>query len=385
MKRTAGPGIRRTAEGASDGGKDGAAARKKTYKLRGKRVGPAGALKRRDGDGDGDEAASRFPFERNAFEFDGYATDVDELTEAFSPLVSDERIARLDAVVSQRSFNLMPILEGVYDIGNVLAVCRSTEALGIGSLGVVSDVGLVFKQSGRTSGGAVKWTHLEQWRSTAECVKEVKARGYRVLVTVFEGGHPLEHYDWSVPTAVILGNEREGVSEEAKALADGGVYVSMNGFTESLNVSVASSMIMHHAVQDRTRRLGSNGDLSEDERETLRALYLSRLVPNSSKQGYLRLLLERAAADRAKADGASDGGGETSIPVDLPGGVEEGEGLDPEADDEVHLLNMLEVSKIVKRPRKFKFGRPVKDGDREDRIFREVELVKTGERGSEEA
>jgi hypothetical protein len=43
----------------------------------------------------------------------------------------------------------MPILEGVYDIGNVLAVCRSTEALGVGCLGVISDTGLVFKQSGR--------------------------------------------------------------------------------------------------------------------------------------------------------------------------------------------------------------------------------------------
>ena len=76
----------------------------------------------------------------------------------------------------------------MYDIGNVLAVCRSTEALGIGCLGVISDTGLAFKQSGRTSGGAVKWTHLEQWRSTADAVRDAKARGYRVLTTVFEAG-----------------------------------------------------------------------------------------------------------------------------------------------------------------------------------------------------
>jgi tRNA (guanosine-2'-O-)-methyltransferase len=71
--------------------------------------------------------------------------------------------------------------------------------------------------------------------------------------------YTLEHYDWTIPTAVVLGNEREGVSEEAKALCDGGVYVSMNGFTESLNVSVASSLVMHHAVQDRVRRRGHHG------------------------------------------------------------------------------------------------------------------------------
>ena len=146
---------------------------------------------------------------------------------------------------------------------------------------------------------------MEQWRSTEEAIREVKARGYRVLTTVFEGGHPLEHYDWTVPTAVILGNERDGVSDEAKRLADGGVYISMNGFTESLNVSVASSMIMHHAVQDRTRRLGSHGNLSEREKETLRAVYLARLVPRIV-HGYPD---SRARSGKAKPGARGGGGG----------------------------------------------------------------------------
>jgi tRNA(Leu) C34 or U34 (ribose-2'-O)-methylase TrmL len=245
----------------------------------------------------------------------------------------------------------------------VLAVCRSTEALGIGSLGVISDAGLAFKQSGRTSGGAVKWTNLEQWRSTEDAIREVKARGYRVLTTVFEGGHPLEHYDWTVPTAVVLGNERDGVSDEAKRLADGGVYISMNGFTESLNVSVASSMIMHHAVQDRTRRLGSHGNLSEREKETLRAVYLARLVPRYQKHGYLRQLLERAERDS-----------ETAALEEEEEDEDDEEERCEETDDEVFLLNALEVAKIVKRPRKKKFGRPVKDDHA--RIMTEVETVR---------
>ena len=316
---------------------------------------------------------TRFPYAHDSFNFDGYETDIPELTEAFTPLVSSDRLARLEAVVAQRSFDLMPILEGVYDIGNVLAVCRSTEALGIGCLGVISDTGLAFKQSGRTSGGAVKWTHLQQWRSTAEAVADAKARGYRVLVTVFEGGHPLEHYDWTVPTAVVLGNEREGVSDEAKALADGGVYVSMNGFTESLNVSVASSMIMHHAVQDRVRRRGSHGNLTERERETLRAVYLARLVPNYARQGYLRQLLEYNARKSEEEEGEAGKEG-------FPGEGEDGTvGSLEETEDEIALLNALQVGKIVKRPRKSKFGRPITDDHA--RIMQEVELAP--ERASE--
>ena len=253
---------------------------------------------------------TRFPYAHDSFNFDGYETDIPELTEAFTPLVSPDRLARLEAVVAQRSFDLMPILEGVYDIGNVLAVCRSTEALGIGCLGVISDTGLAFKQSGRTSGGAVKWTHLQQWRSTAEAVADAKARGYRVLVTVFEGGHPLEHYDWTVPTAVVLGNEREGVSDEAKALADGGVYVSMNGFTESLNVSVASSMIMHHAVQDRVRRRGSHGNLTERERDP------SRGVPRAPRAQLRQAGIPSTAVgvQREEERGGGGGGGQGRVP-----------------------------------------------------------------------
>jgi tRNA G18 (ribose-2'-O)-methylase SpoU len=321
---------------------------------------------------------SRFPYSHDDFDFDGFSATAADVENAFGPLVSPERMARLESVIDNRTFDLMPVLEGVYDIGNVLAACRSAEALGVGCLGVISDAGLAFKQSGRTSGGAVKWTHLDQWRSTPNAIDDLKKRGYRVLVTVFEGGHPLEAYDWTVPTAVILGNEREGVSEEAKEMADGGVYISMSGFTESLNVSVASALVMHHAAQDRKRRSPTNasGNLSAKEKDTLRALYLAKLVPNYSRQGYLRQLLERARRDRGEeglpehADEALENAADENAAANEENGV----GVADEIADEVALLNALEVSKIVKRPRKKKWGRPVLDDHK--RIMSEVELAR---------
>ena len=318
---------------------------------------------------------SRFPYSHDDFDFDGFSATAADVERAFGPLVSPERMARLESVIDQRTFDLMPVLEGVYDIGNVLAVCRSAEALGVGCLGVISDSGLAFKQSGRTSGGAVKWTHLDQWRSTPDAVDDLKARGYRVLVTVFEGGHPLEAYDWTVPTAVILGNEREGVSEEAKRMADGGVYISMSGFTESLNVSVASSLTMHHATQDRRRRSPRNeaGNLSAREKETLRALYLAKLVPNYSRQGYLRQLLERAAAKEARGDEARFSLLKNETRADEEDAADASDAADAEIADEVALLNALDVAKIVKRPRKKKWGRPTRDDH--SRIMSEVELA----------
>ena len=140
---------------------------------------------------------------------------------------------------------------------------------------------------------------------------------------------------------------------------------------------------LYRAVQDRVRRRGQHGDLTEREKETLRAVYLARLVPNYARQGYLRQLLEYAAGkkggegDGVRAGGAVGGGDGfyaedgTTTTTAAPATAAEEE--DAEAEDEVHLLNVLEVSKIVKRPRKMKFGRPVRDD--EERILNEVELV----------
>jgi hypothetical protein len=162
-------------------------------------------------------------------------------------------------------------------------------------------------------------------------------------------------------------------------MADGGVYISMSGFTESLNVSVASALVMHHAAQDRKRRSNASnasGNLSAKEKDTLRALYLAKLVPNYSRQGYLRQLLERARRDRGEeglpehADEALENAAKENAAANEENGV----GVADEIADEVALLNALEVSKIVKRPRKKKWGRPVLDDHK--RIMSEVELAR---------
>jgi hypothetical protein len=131
---------------------------------------------------------------------------------------------------------------------------------------------------------------------------------------------------------------------------------------------------MHHAVQDRRKRSGPkncSGNLSDAEKKTLRALYLAKLVPNYSRQGYLRQLLERS--------GQGQGASLKDID-DLYDQLDSPQSADPEKtaneiEDEVSLLNALSVAKIVKRPRKKKWGRPVSAVNA--RILQEVRLAPT--------
>jgi len=247
-----------------------------------------------------EDASSRFPF-GDGFEFETCECETEEMVEATASMASAERRARLENVLANRSFSLMPVLEGIYDIGNMLAVCRTTEALGIGCASIVSSKGLSFKASGRTSGGALKWQHIEQFETSESALRAAKKKGYRILTTEFEGAYPLSHYDWTIPTAVVFGNEREGVSEEAKAMSDGGVFIPMFGFTESLNISVAAALVMSHAVTDRINRQGFHGDLTEEEKRVLRGVYMSRLIPNYAKQGYLEDLVARHRKGKGNA------------------------------------------------------------------------------------
>lgn len=64
--------------------------------------------------------------------------------------------------------------------------------------------------------------------------------------------------DWSQPTAIVVGNEGSGISEEALELSDLYCSIPMNGMVDSFNVSVAAGILMHHAVCDRAARLVIN-------------------------------------------------------------------------------------------------------------------------------
>ncbi|KMT17305.1 hypothetical protein BVRB_2g039990 isoform B [Beta vulgaris subsp. vulgaris] len=125
--------------------------------------------------------------------------------------------------------------------------------------------------------GSEKWLDIEVWNSTRECFDVLKSRGYRIASTHL-GKNTVSVYDmdWSCPTAVVVGNENKGISEEALELSDLHCSIPMNGMVDSFNVSVAAGILMHHAVCDRTSRLGSHGDLTSDESQILLAEFFLR-------------------------------------------------------------------------------------------------------------
>eukprot|EP00877_Chromochloris_zofingiensis_P012873 jgi/Chrzof1/783/Cz01g28200.t1 len=166
-------------------------------------------------------------------------------------------------VVANRTYRVVPVVE----------------ALGFGAVHCVMGSADRYKKSQRTAAGADKWLDVRLWDTTTECLSSLKQAGYQIVVTHLSSNSvPIQEIDWTRPTAFLLGNEREGVSPEAVALADHTAVIPMCGFVESFNISVAAALTMYEAQQQRMRKLGRHGDLNDQQQHILLAEYLLRSV-----------------------------------------------------------------------------------------------------------
>ncbi|WP_373999205.1 TrmH family RNA methyltransferase [Bdellovibrio bacteriovorus] len=211
--------------------------------------------------------------------------------EKIGPLLTDDRRQKIERVVSLRNFDTAVVLEGIYDRGNISAVMRSAEGLGFGNFHVI-ETQEKFKEANRVTQGADKWVEVQKWKKTSDCVKSLKQQGYKICVTHLDAkSKPLHEIDFSGKVALVLGNEKDGVSPEMIAAADETIIIPMTGFVQSFNISVAGALSLYHIGQDRLKKLGTNASLTEEEQAILRAHYYMR-TQDSAVQ-YLQELYDR--------------------------------------------------------------------------------------------
>jgi tRNA (guanosine-2'-O-)-methyltransferase len=214
-------------------------------------------------------------------------TNAREVIDALGPRLSEERRRRIDGVVANRTWRLQVALEGVHDPHNAAAVVRSADAYGVQRVHIVEH-GVRFRASRKVTQGAHKWVDISVWRTSAQFVSAMREAGVRVLVAAMDGAIDLRGIDAARPTALVFGNEADGISTELAGLADGAFRIPMYGFVESFNVSVAAAISMS------TLRADGGGDLPLEAAEELRARYYLRAV----RAGYEIACLEISGRGR---------------------------------------------------------------------------------------
>jgi tRNA (guanosine-2'-O-)-methyltransferase len=200
----------------------------------------------------------------------------DQVIAALSPLVTSERLRRIETVVEGRTDDVVVVLDRIADPHNSSAVLRSADAFGVQSVyAIVGEHG--FRASRGVSKGTQRWLDVTRFETAKACARALKNEGYAIYVAAMDGETtPAELC--SVPrVAVVFGNEHRGVSAEMRAVADGAFSIPMRGFVESLNVSVAAAITMQALSNDGRSRLGP------ERRRELLARFLMNSVKNADE------------------------------------------------------------------------------------------------------
>ena len=202
------------------------------------------------------------------------------------------REQKIRSAVRQSQPDLTVVLENIFDPLNISAVLRSCDAVGVREVFVIytrqylDKRGLVLGK--RTSGGTFKWTDVYVFEDLEECFRRVKQRYGRVLATLppSETTPSLYSHNLAEPTALLFGNEDEGISAEALALSDGSFTIPQSGFAESLNISVACAVALFEAKRQRMERgfYDTQPRLSPEQQEQLFDRWTAMLKSDKNHQ-----------------------------------------------------------------------------------------------------
>lgn len=179
-------------------------------------------------------------------------------------------------VLQHRQPDLTLVLANIHDPHNVSAIYRSCDAFGVQAVHLYYTDTPFPVLSRKSSASARKWV---------ESVRHADAESLRaglgdmqILATMCTpAARPLREWDFTKPTAIIMGNEHSGVDETLLPMATGQLYIPMYGMIQSFNVSVAAAIILAEAARQRE----------------LAGMYAMPQLPPDELEGKLQTWLEK--------------------------------------------------------------------------------------------
>ena len=153
---------------------------------------------------------------------------------------------------SSNSTPLILILAGLQDPGNLGAILRSAEAFGAsGILTLPGTVSPWNPKAVRASAGSVFRLPLLAV-SVEDCFEHLRAAGIKIWTTTVHAAEPADRVNLAGPVAILIGNEGHGVPAEIAARAGGALTIPCPGPVESLNASIAASVLLYEAARQRS-------------------------------------------------------------------------------------------------------------------------------------
>jgi tRNA (guanosine-2'-O-)-methyltransferase len=174
------------------------------------------------------------------------------------------------------------------------AVIRTADAVGVMDLHYARNKPEHVPVHTLVTQGAHRWLrrHRIPYEARADFLRQKRQEGMQILVThLEEASLDFREIDYTRPTMLVFGNEKEGVSEEVLAEATHSIVIPMHGMVQSLNISVAAALILYEAERQR-KAAGyyASPRMPEEERKRLLEEWLARDTLVRRSKGRVRII-----------------------------------------------------------------------------------------------
>lgn len=167
----------------------------------------------------------------------------------------EHSLLTLCSSLSAKPRPLIVVLESVEKPGNLGAILRTAEAAKVDAVIVCDPLTDLYNPNLiRASIGGVFCVPVAVCTS-GECITFLKEHGVRILTAQLQDSYEYYDYDMRHATAIVMGTESTGLTDQWREAADAHIRIPMLGRLDSLNVSVSAAILMYEAVRQRQSKL----------------------------------------------------------------------------------------------------------------------------------
>lgn len=170
--------------------------------------------------------------------------------------MSSIQYASLDNVIEEcYSKGVAPmilVLDRITDVRNFGAIARTSDCAGVHAI-VIPEKGSaqINSDAVKTSAGALNHLPVVRVKNLYYTVKDLKKMGLNIVSVSEKTERLMYEADFTLPTALIMGSEEDGISQELMGISDEFVKIPMVGNIESLNVSVSAAVVIYEGIRQR--------------------------------------------------------------------------------------------------------------------------------------
>ncbi len=176
-------------------------------------------------------------------------------TQGVVAITIDYRFNEVEELIDfskENRYPLLLILDTIQDTHNLGAILRTAETAGVDGIIVTSNNSAPLNETvEKTSAGALSHVKIARVNNLRNAIAKLKESGFWVIGTSLKGKAAYTKIDYKMPVALIMGNEEKGIRKLTADLCDILVKIPMEGKLQSLNVSVATGIVLYEILRQR--------------------------------------------------------------------------------------------------------------------------------------